>query len=102
MPCHGNLLEEFKSRLDKHRNHSGLIDILLDIINNQTSLLLSLIITDVDKGAYNAVINNEDTQKHMSISGVEAVLLNKISNDKIPLSRIVPIVPNASTLRKNA
>ena len=46
---------------------------------------LSLIITDVDKGAYNAVINNEDTQKHMSISGVEAVLLNKISNDKIPL-----------------
>ena len=67
------------------RNHSGLIDILLDIINNQTSLSLSLIITDVDKGAYNAVINNEDTQKHMSISGVEAVLLNKISNDKIPL-----------------
>ena len=59
--------------------------ILLDIINNQTSLSLSLIITDVDKGAYNAVINNEDTQKHMSISGVEAVLLNKISNDKIPL-----------------
>lgn len=85
VPCHGNLLEEFKSRLDKHRNHSGLIDILLDIINNQTSLSLSLIITDVDKGAYNAVINNEDTQKHMSISGVEAVLLNKISNDKIPL-----------------
>ena len=62
-----------------------MIDILLDIINNQTSLSLSLIITDVDKGAYNAVINNEDTQKHMSISGVEAVLLNKISNDKIPL-----------------
>lgn len=85
VPCHGNLLEEFKSRLDKHRNHSGLIDILLDIINNQTSLSLSLIITDVDKGAYNAVINNEDTQKHMRISGVEAVLLNKISNDKIPL-----------------
>ena len=62
-----------------------MIDILLDIINNQTSLSRSLIITDVDKGAYNAVINNEDTQKHMSISGVEAVLLNKISNDKIPL-----------------
>ena len=60
-------------------------DILLDIIHNQTSLSLSLIITNVDKGAYSAVINNEDTQKQISISGVEAVLLNKMSNDSIPL-----------------
>lgn len=85
VPCKGQLLEEFKLRLDKHHSHSGLIDILLDVIYNQTSLSLSLLITNVDKGAYSAVLNNEDTQKQISISGVEAVLLNKISNDKIPL-----------------
>ena len=85
VPCQGNLLEEFRSRLDRNQNHSGLTDILLDIIHNQTSLSLSLIITNVDKGAYSAVINNEDTQKQISISGVEAVLLNKMINDSIPL-----------------
>lgn len=85
VPCKGLLLEEFKSRLDKHQGHPGVVDILLDVIYNQTSLSLSLLITNVDKGAYGAVLNNEDTQKQISISGVEAVLLNKISNDKIPL-----------------
>lgn len=85
VPCQGRLLEEFKSRLDKHENHSGMIDILLDVIDNQTSLSLSLLITSVENGAYRAVLNNEDTQKQISIGGVEAVLLNTISKDKIPL-----------------
>lgn len=85
VPCQGRLLEEFKSRLDKHENHSGMIDILLDVIDNQTSLSLSLLITSVENGAYRAVLNNEDTQRQISIGGVEAVLLNTISKDKIPL-----------------
>lgn len=85
VPCQGRLLEEFKSRLDKHENHSGMIDILLGVIDNQTSLSLSLLITSVENGAYRAVLNNEDTQKQISIGGVEAVLLNTISKDKIPL-----------------
>ena len=85
VPCQGRLLEEFKSRLDKHENHSGMIDILLGVIDNQTSLSLSLLIISVENGAYRAVLNNEDTQKQISIGGVEAVLLNTISKDKIPL-----------------
>ena len=85
VPCEGRLLEEFKSRLDKHQYHLGLIDILLDVIDNQASLSLSLLVTNVDKGSYRAVLNNNDTQKQISIGGVEAVLLNKASNDKIPL-----------------
>ena len=85
VPCEGRLLEEFKSRLDKHQYHFGLIDILLDVIDNQASLSLSLLVTNVDKGSYRAVLNNNDTQKQISIGGVEAVLLNKASNDKIPL-----------------
>ncbi len=85
VPCHGRLLEEFKFRLDKHENHFGMIDILLDVINNQTSLSLSLLITNVENGSYSAVLNNEDTQKQISMGGVEAVLLNTISKDKIPL-----------------
>lgn len=85
VPCAGRLLEEFKSRLDKHLHHSDLIDTLLDVIDNQTSLSLSLLITNVEKGAYGAVLNNEDTHKQIGIDGVEAVLLNNISKDKIPL-----------------
>ncbi len=85
VPCQGRLLEEFKFRLDKHENHSGIIDILLDVIDNQTSLSLSLLINNVEDGAYSAILNNEDTQKQISIGGVEAVLLNVISKDKIPL-----------------
>lgn len=85
VPCEGRLLEEFKSRLDKRHKHSGLIDVLLNVIGNQTTLSLSLLITKVDKGTYSAVLNNDDTQEQISIGGVEAVLLNKISNDKIPL-----------------
>lgn len=85
VPCAGRLLEEFKSRLDKHQHHSDLIDTLLDVIDNQTSLSLSLLITNVEKGAYSAVLNNEDTHKQIGIDGVEAVLLNNISKDKIPL-----------------
>lgn len=85
VPCQGRLLEEFKFRLDKHENHSGMIDILLDLIDNQTSLSLSLLITNVENGSYSAILNNEDTQKQISIGGVEAVLLNVISKDKIPL-----------------
>lgn len=85
IPCEGSLMEEFKSRLDKHENHSGVIDILFDIIDNQTSLSLSLLINDMEDGAYSAAIINDDTQKQISIGGVEAVLLNNISKDKIPL-----------------
>ncbi len=85
VPCQGRLLEEFKFRLDKHENHSGIIDILLDVIDNQTSLSLSLLINNVEDGAYSAILNNEDIQKQISIGGVEAVLLNVISKDKIPL-----------------
>lgn len=85
VPCQGRLLEEFKFRLDKHENHSGMIDILLDVIDNQTSLSLSLLITNVENGSYSAILNNEDTQQQISIGGVEAVLLNVISKDKIPL-----------------
>ncbi len=85
IPCEGSLMEEFKSRLDKHENHSGVIDILFDVIDNQTSLSLSLLINDVEDGAYSAAIINDDTQKQISIGGVEAVLLNNISKDKIPL-----------------
>ncbi len=85
VPCKGRLLEEFKSRFDKHKTHSGLVDILIDVINRQTTLSLSILITKVEKGSYCAVINNEDTNEQMNIGGVEAVLLNKISNDKIPL-----------------
>lgn len=85
VPCEGRLLDEFKSRLDRNAKHSGLIDLLLDVIDNQTSLSLSLIITNVEDGAYCAVLNNDDTQKQISIGGVEAVMLNNISKDKIPL-----------------
>ncbi len=85
IPCEGSLMEEFKSRLDKHENHFGVIDILFDVIDNQTSLSLSLLINDVEDGAYSAAIINDDTQKQISIGGVEAVLLNNISKDKIPL-----------------
>ncbi len=85
VPCQGRLLEEFKFRLDKHENHSGMIDILLDVIDNQTSLSLSLLITNVENGSYSAILNNEDTQQQIGIGGVEAVLLNVISKDKIPL-----------------
>lgn len=85
VPCKGLLLEEFKSRLDKHKTHSCLVDILLDVIGHQTSLSLSLVITNVENGCYHAVLNNEDTNEKISIGGVEAVLLNKISKDKIPL-----------------
>ena len=83
--CGEPLLSEFKSRVVKRNTNSGLADILMNIIMHQTNLSLAIEITDVVKGSYDAVLTNEDTLAQIRIGGVEAVLLNKMSKDKIPL-----------------
>lgn len=60
-------------------------DILFNVIKWQTELSLELVIINVDNGHYSAILSNTDSLEQVPLDGAQAVLLNYISKDKIPL-----------------
>lgn len=86
IPCDADTLAAFSMRMDAGDDYSrSLPDVLVDILSWQTNLNLEIVFDGVRDGAYHAVVSNRDTLDQMPIRDSEAVLLNFISKDKIPL-----------------
>lgn len=85
VPCSGSELAEFKQRLDKRKPSNKLIDVLWSVIRWQTNLDLEIVISGLSNGNYTAVLSNMDTLDQVAINASDAVLLNYISKDKIPV-----------------
>ena len=84
IPCSSRMYEEFRLRMNKSKHHAELSDVLFKVIKWQTDLSLELVIS-VDNGHYSAVLSNTDSLEQVPLEGAQAVLLNYISKDKIPL-----------------
>lgn len=85
IPCSSRMYEEFRLRMNKSKHHAELSDVLFKVIKWQTDLSLELVIISVDNGHYSAVLSNTDSLEQVPLEGAQAVLLNYISKDKIPL-----------------
>lgn len=85
VPCNSRMYDEFRLRMNNPKHQAELSDVLFKVIKWQTELSLELIIVSVDNGHYSAVLSNTDSLEQVPIDGAEAVLLNYISKDKIPL-----------------
>ena len=85
IPCSSRMYEEFRLRMNKSKHHAELSDVLFNVIKWQTDLSLELVIISVDNGHYSAVLSNTDSLEQVPLEGAQAVLLNYISKDKIPL-----------------
>lgn len=85
VPCSSKMFDEFKSRMNNPKHQTELSDILFNVIKWQTELSLELVIINVDNGHYSAILSNTDSLEQVPIDGEQAVLLNYISKDKIPL-----------------
>ncbi len=85
VPCSSKMFDEFKSRMNNPKHQTELSDILFNVIKWQTELSLELVIINVDNGHYSAILSNTDSLEQVPIDGAQAVLLNYISKDKIPL-----------------
>ena len=85
IPCSSRMFDEFKARMNNPKHHAELADILFNVIKWQTELSLELVIINVDKGHYSAILSNTDSLEQVPLDGAQAVLLNYISKDKIPL-----------------
>ena len=85
VPCNSRMYDEFRLRMNNPKHQAELSDVLFKVIKWQTELSLELVIVSVDNGHYSAVLLNTDSLEQVPIDGAEAVLLNYISKDKIPL-----------------
>ena len=85
VPCNSRMYDEFRLRMNNPKHKAELSDVLFKVIKWQTELSLELVIVSVDDGHYSAVLSNTDSLEQVPIDGAEAVLLNYISKDKIPL-----------------
>lgn len=85
VPCNSRMYDEFRLRMNNPKHQAELSDVLFKVIKWQTELSLELIIVSVDNGHYSAVLSNTDSLEQVPIDGAEAVLLNYISKDRIPL-----------------
>lgn len=85
VPCNSRMYDEFRLRMNNPKHQAELSDVLFKVIKWQTELSLELVIVSVDDGHYSAVLSNTDSLEQVPIDGAEAVLLNYISKDKIPL-----------------
>ena len=85
IPCNESVLDEFKERLNSHQQQSRVSDVLFRVIKWQTDLSLELVIMNVVNGNYSVILNNTDSLEQVPINGAQAVLLNFISKDKIPV-----------------
>jgi hypothetical protein len=85
VPCNSRMYDEFRLRMNNPKHQAELSDVLFKVIKWQTELSLELVIVSVDNGHYSAVLSNTDSLEQVPIDGAEAVLLNYISKDKIPL-----------------
>lgn len=85
IPCSSRMFDEFKARMNNPKHHAELADILFNVIKWQTELSLELVIINVDNGHYSAILSNTDSLEQVPLDGAQAVLLNYISKDKIPL-----------------
>lgn len=85
VPCNSRMYDEFRLRMNNPKHKAELSDVLFKVIKWQTELSLELVIVSVDNGHYSAVLSNTDSLEQVPIHGAEAVLLNYISKDKIPL-----------------
>ena len=85
IPCSSRMFDEFRSRMNNPKHQTELSDILFNVIKWQTELSLELVIINVDNGRYSAILGNTDSLEQVPIDGAQAVLLNYISKDKIPL-----------------
>jgi uncharacterized protein len=85
IPCSSRMFDEFRSRMNNPKHQTELSDILFNVIKWQTELSLELVIINVDNGRYSAILSNTDSLEQVPIDGAQAVLLNYISKDKIPL-----------------
>ena len=85
IPCSNRMYEEFRLRMNNSKHHAELSDVLFNVIKWQTDLSLELVIISVDNGHYSAVLSNTDSLEQVPLEGAQAVLLNYISKDKIPL-----------------
>lgn len=85
IPCSSRMFDEFRSRMSNPKHQTELSDILFNVIKWQTELSLELVIINVDNGRYSAILSNTDSLEQVPIDGAQAVLLNYISKDKIPL-----------------
>lgn len=85
VPCTSKMFDEFKSRMNNPKHHAEVADILFKVIKWQTDLSLEIVIINVDNGHYSAILSNTDSLEQVPVDGAQAVLLNYISKDKIPL-----------------
>lgn len=85
VPCNSRMYDEFRLRMNNPKHQAELSDVLFKVIKWQTELSLELVIVSVDNGHYSAVLSNTDSLEQVPIDGAEAVQLNYISKDKIPL-----------------
>lgn len=85
VPCNSRMYDEFRLRMNNPKHQAELSDVLFKVIKWQTELSLELVIVSVDNGHYSAILSNTDSLEQVPIDGAEAVLLNYISKDKIPL-----------------
>ena len=85
IPCSSRMFDEFKARMNNPKQQTELADILFSVLKWQTGLSLERVIINVDNGHYSAILNNTDSLEQVPIDGAQAVLLNYISKDKIPL-----------------
>lgn len=66
-------------------DEQDLADVMVKILEWQTELDLEIVIDNVKNGRYHAIISNRATLAQLPLRGEDAVLLNFISDDKIPL-----------------
>ena len=85
VPCNSRMYDEFRLRMNNPKHKAELSDVLFKVIKWQTELSLELVIVSVDNGHYSAVLSNTDSLEQVPLDGAQAVLLNYISKDKIPL-----------------
>lgn len=85
VPCNSRMYDEFRLRMNNPKHQAELSDVLFKVIKWQTELSLELVIVSVDNGHYSAVLSNTDSLEQVPLDGAQAVLLNYISKDKIPL-----------------
>lgn len=85
IPCNRKMFEAFQERMNNPKHYVEVADILFKVIKWQTDLSLELVIINVDKGHYSAILSNTDSLEQVPLDGAQAVLLNYISKGKIPL-----------------
>lgn len=86
IPCDERTLSTFVHRLgNMGTDEQDLADVMVKILEWQTELDLEIVIDNVKNGRYHAIISNRATLAQLPLRGEDAVLLNFISDDKIPL-----------------